>query len=263
MLQKQIPATCSLIVNSSYFEAILPRFNIESSSFVWTPSMDGDVDYNKTSRYIFISNATPITYGLDFSYLGVLRADCITRLKQLQQGYADMDVEMTFANAWDEAVNAFSDKCKFKAEYWFTTRANKNFYDIPTEIAKVTGLFESSSTVAFTQSGSQITLTDTPKVARKHKLVYFGKHIVNSDSAYEHLDDAAVGIILLRAQANVLREKASKVAEDAWKYTLADESLDKTGQAPTLLRTADSFDVQFNDRIKSYQGLAIASYVRF
>lgn len=102
-------------------------------------------------------------------------------------------------------------------------------------------------------AGNQLTLTPTPAYSMSRAYRYSAAHVA-VDGRYATLTENLARIALLYAQAQALTLQAAAVAGNAWKYTIGDESVDKTGQGKGLQAQADALMLQYRTEVRRLQG---------
>lgn len=99
----------------------------------------------------------------------------------------------------------------------------------------------------------QITFYPTPNYALARTLLYAAGHVQEAGN-YPRLNENAARIALLYGQYLALMAQAAATAGDAWKYSIGDESVDKSGQAKGLQATADGLLTQYQLAIRGQKG---------
>lgn len=93
--------------------------------------------------------------------------------------------------------------------------------------------------------GGQVTFDPTPNYSMARKFRYAAFYAL-SDNNYTTLDENMARIALLYAQYLAVVEQANKLVSGAWKYTIGDESVDKS-------RLGDQFTSQAKALLEQYQ----------
>lgn len=114
----------------------------------------------------------------------------------------------------------------------------------------VSGMFEESVTV----EGLTLTIRPTPTCTISRPLFYGAAHVLDESDAYPYLTGPEVELVMLRAQASALMTLANAAALEAWKYSLGDESVDKTGLAKTLMEQATAAQKLYLDEMRRAVG---------
>jgi len=102
-------------------------------------------------------------------------------------------------------------------------------------------------------AGNQLTFTPTPTDTVGRAYRYSAAHVL-TDGRYATLTENLARIALLYAQAQALQAQAAAVAGNSWKYTIGDESVDKTGQSKGLQAQADALMLQYRTEVRKLQG---------
>ena len=98
--------------------------------------------------------------------------------------------------------------------------------------------------------GSQIRLEPTPTYSMDRTLRYAAGYALAS-GAYARLNENGARIALLYAQYLALRASAQAAAPNAWKYSIGDESVDKSGAPSKLVEAADGALKQYQLAVRS------------
>lgn len=102
-------------------------------------------------------------------------------------------------------------------------------------------------------AGNQLTFTPTPAYSMSRAYRYSAAHVL-ADGRYTTLTENHARIALLYAQAQALTLQAAAVAGNSWKYTIGDESVDKTGQSKGMQAQADALMGQYQCEVNRLQG---------
>lgn len=106
---------------------------------------------------------------------------------------------------------------------------------------------------AYEVAGNTLTFTPTPTYTMGRAYRYAAYHVA-VDGRYTTLTENLARLALLYAQSQVLTAQASAASGSAWKYTIGDESVDKTGQSKGLQAQADALMKQYQAEVKALQG---------
>lgn len=87
--------------------------------------------------------------------------------------------------------------------------------------------------------GASLRLEPTPTYAADRRLRYAAQHVLVSGS-YARLTENGARIALLYGQYLALVEQANVLAPAAWKYSIGDESVDKSGQGRAMTEQANA-----------------------
>ena len=105
-----------------------------------------------------------------------------------------------------------------------------------------------------TVEGLTLTIRPTPTYTISRPLFYGAAHVLDESDAYPYLTGPEVELVMLRAQASALMTLANAAALEAWKYSLGDESVDKTGLAKTLMEQATAAQKLYLDEMRRAVG---------
>lgn len=106
---------------------------------------------------------------------------------------------------------------------------------------------------AYEVAGNTLTFTPTPIYTMGRAYRYSAYHVA-VNGRYTTLTENLARMALLYAQSQVLTAQASAASGNAWKYTLGDESVDKTGQSKGLQAQADALMKQYQSEVKALHG---------
>lgn len=101
--------------------------------------------------------------------------------------------------------------------------------------------------------GNQIRVNPVPRFAMERTYRYAARHVLQ-DGTFYLLNENAARVALLYAQYLVLLQQASATAGDGWKYSIGDESVDKTTQGNGLRQQADALLVAYRREVNSMRG---------
>lgn len=102
--------------------------------------------------------------------------------------------------------------------------------------------------------GGQITFAPTPTYTLNRPIRYAAGHVLDMTDSYPRMNENAARIALLYGQYLALMAQAAATAGDGWKYSIGDESVDKSGQAKGLRETAEGFLKQYQQAISGLRG---------
>lgn len=102
-------------------------------------------------------------------------------------------------------------------------------------------------------AGNQLTFTPTPTYTMSRAYRYSAAHVL-TEGRYTTLTENLARIALLYAQSQALTLQAAAVAGNSWKYTIGDESVDKTGQSKGLQAQAEALLSQYKSEVRKLQG---------
>jgi hypothetical protein len=106
----------------------------------------------------------------------------------------------------------------------------------------------------YTIAGTTITFSPTPAYSMARTIWYAAGHVLDSNSAYPDLTAAETRLVLLKAQANALGLQANAAAGTGWKYSIGDESVDKTGIGKGMMAQAQMFEEQYERALRGAAG---------
>jgi hypothetical protein len=107
----------------------------------------------------------------------------------------------------------------------------------------------------YTVAGKQITFYPTPTYYSIARDVWYAAGYMLDDSGqYPDLTDEAAEAAMLLAQSKVLMLIANAVRQNAWRYSIGDESVDKSGQGKEIAAQADALREQYLDAVKALNG---------
>lgn len=98
-------------------------------------------------------------------------------------------------------------------------------------------------------AGNQLTIYPTPAYTTTRYLWYYAFHAL-SDGAYATLDDSATALVLKKAGAICLRLQANRAAQEAWRYQIGDEQVDKTRLSEALAARASEMESEYLAEVK-------------
>jgi hypothetical protein len=87
--------------------------------------------------------------------------------------------------------------------------------------------------------GATLRIAPTPTYSADRTLRYAAQHVLVSNS-YPRLTEHGARIALVYAQYLALVEQANALAPAAWKYSIGDESVDKSGQGRAMTEQANA-----------------------
>lgn len=106
---------------------------------------------------------------------------------------------------------------------------------------------------AYEVAGNTLTFTPTPTYTMGRAYRYSAAHVA-VNGRYATLTENLARLALLYAQAQALTAQASAASGNAWKYTIGDESVDKTAQSKGIQSQADALMKQYQAEVKALQG---------
>lgn len=121
---------------------------------------------------------------------------------------------------------------------------------VGTTLIPTAGMYDESVTV----EGQTLTIAPTPTYTLTRPLWYAAMHVLNESDAYPYLTGPEVELVMLRAQASALMALANAAALESWKYSLGDESVDKTALAKALMEQAKAAQMQYMEEMRRAVG---------
>jgi hypothetical protein len=101
--------------------------------------------------------------------------------------------------------------------------------------------------------GDQLRVTPTPRLAMERSFRYAARHVLE-ETAFPLLNENAARVALLYAQYLVLMQQAGAVAGDGWKYSIGDESVDKSQQGNGLRAQAQALLDAYKREMRTMRG---------
>ena len=102
--------------------------------------------------------------------------------------------------------------------------------------------------------GATLRLEPTPTYTADRVLRYAAQHVLAGGS-YARLTENGARIALLYAQYLALVEQANVMAPAAWKYSIGDESVDKSAQGRALVEQANALLASYRNAISGLRPL--------
>jgi hypothetical protein len=104
--------------------------------------------------------------------------------------------------------------------------------------------------------GGSLVLSPTPTYTMERELWYMAGLVLNSSNAYADMTDTVAAIVMKKAQALALTLQANRATQEAWSYTIGDESVTKTQLAAQIREQAQALDGEYLAAVEAYIGLA-------
>lgn len=181
-----------------------------------------------------------------------------------------------YAAAIDAAVLAFSQRAPLVRVSSLSIVAGTATYSLPADFLSLISFDQTTDgNVALTSSGivplgdqysdayNIIGLTlvfeDAPTFNETRDLRYNARHMTDASVAYPDLVPLQAEAVILKATADLLRQRAALEAGNAWSYRIGDESIDKKGLGDSVFKAADMFDAQFEKAVAALVGGGPAS----
>ncbi len=105
-------------------------------------------------------------------------------------------------------------------------------------------------------AGDVLTLTPTPTYTLNRAYRYAACHVL-TDGGYPLLNENAARIALQYAQYLALSQQATALAGSAWKYSIGDETVDKSGQAKGYREAADAALAAYRRSMSQLKGYGV------
>lgn len=112
---------------------------------------------------------------------------------------------------------------------------------------------------AYNIIGLTLVFEDAPTFNETRDLKYNALHATNVSLAYPDLVPIQAEAVIMKATADLLRQRAALEAGNAWTYRIGDESIDKKGLGDSIFKAADMFDAQFERAVAAMVGGGPAS----
>lgn len=111
-----------------------------------------------------------------------------------------------------------------------------------------------------TISGDTLTITPTPTYTLERSYRYAARHVLTGSTGsetYAALNENAARVALLYAQYLALSQQVVSVAGSAWKYSIGDESVDKSQQASGYKTAAEVALAGYRRAIAPFKGFGL------
>ena len=108
-----------------------------------------------------------------------------------------------------------------------------------------------------TIAGDTLTITPTPTYTLERSYRYAARHVLTGSTGsetYAVLNENAARVALLYAQHLALSQQAVSVAGSAWKYSIGDESVDKSQQASGYKSAAEVALAGYRRAVAAHKG---------
>jgi hypothetical protein len=199
--------------------------------------------------------------------MGISLAAMVERLQRLVPARNGVPSVVDYEQHVRDAVQQLSMDVPRRVTATLNVIAGTATYTLPADCLYVVVLPKSTSTgVIVTDAGivfipddwrEEINVVDgaliispTPTFTHTRSYVYAGGYALDNGS-YVNLNENAARIALLYAQYLALTQQANVVAGDGWKYSIGDESVDKTGQASGLRQQADAMLMAYRKEVQT------------
>lgn len=106
----------------------------------------------------------------------------------------------------------------------------------------------------YTIAGKQITFYPTPTYALARDVWYAAGYALDESDEYPDLTDETAEAAILLAQSKALMLLANGLRQNAWRYQIGDETVDKSGQGKEIAAQADALRTQYLDAVKALNG---------
>lgn len=102
--------------------------------------------------------------------------------------------------------------------------------------------------------GPTLRLDPTPTYSADRRLRYAAQHLL-SDGSYARMTENGARIALLYGQYLALVEQANTLAPASWKYSIGDETVDKSAQGRAMLEQANALLASYRNAIAGLRPL--------
>lgn len=106
----------------------------------------------------------------------------------------------------------------------------------------------------YTVANGQITFYPTPTYTTERALHYQAGWTLDSNGAYDELEEEHAEALLLLATSQALEMQANYFARQAWQYTIGDERVSKERLASELRAQAQENQRRYTERLTSQSG---------
>lgn len=233
----------------------LPHPYIVRDSIVFSPVLAAqDFSFDRNYQAIKFTNAGDYTFT--YNYKGIEKEALVSQLRNLFS-LTDFDTNgISLGDAIDVALIDWCLDHRVQINFYFYTAVGVSEYILPLGFKCVKVYSLSNEVIDATFDDMAIYLDSVTQVEflRAKCWVDIGP---NESDVITYLDDKGASIILKKAQSLVLMNMANKAAQEAWKYTLADQSVDKTGQAGAFRNQALAVENEYKTLSQKYTGLVM------
>ena len=255
MLLQTIPTSLTITQAQANTWYRLPHPYIVRDSIVFNPVLS-EQDFSFDRNYQAIKFVNSGDYTFDYSYKGIKKDDLISELRNL---FPNTDFDMTgisLGDAIDVALIDWSLDHRVQVPFYFYTAVGVTEYVLPLGFKCVKVHTLANELVDFETDSMAIYLSNVTRVELL-KAKCWVDIAPNDQDVITYLDDVGAKIILKKAQSLVLLNMANKAAQDAWKFTLADQSVDKTGLAGSFRNQALAIENEYKQLSQKFTGLVM------
>lgn len=204
--------------------------------------------------------------------MSVLLSELVSRLEADVPQRNSVPTSGQYENAVTGAVADFSRRRPLRRRYTLPVVSGTASYALPADFVRLielpklgqlthdvivgatliptAGMYDESVVV----EGQTLTIAPTPTYTLERPLWYGAAHVLDESDAYPYLTGPETELVLLKAQAAALMMLANAAALESWKYSLGDESVDKTGLAKALMEQAKATQVQYMEAMRNAAG---------
>jgi hypothetical protein len=102
--------------------------------------------------------------------------------------------------------------------------------------------------------GGSLVIYPTPTYTMTRELWYMAAYVLNAIGLYADLTEETAAIVMLKGQALALGLLANQAAQQAWSYSIGDESVTKTSQAPQMREQVKGMEAEYLDAVRKHIG---------
>jgi len=106
---------------------------------------------------------------------------------------------------------------------------------------------------AFVQ-GDKLVFYPPPSYAGQREVHYAARYALDEGRNYQDMTEPIAHIVLLKAKAILTNLLATNTGGDGWKYSIGDESVDKSTQGNNLRQNADHFHNVYMEAVNQFIG---------
>lgn len=114
----------------------------------------------------------------------------------------------------------------------------------------VSGAFRERAMV----QGGRLVISPTPAYTLARELWYMAALALDDNNVYQDMTNETSAIVLLKAQALALGLQANAATQEAWSYTIGDESVTKTQLAAQIREQAQALNEEYASAVAAYVG---------
>jgi hypothetical protein len=205
--------------------------------------------------------------------MGVSLANLVSRLRNKAPARDGVPDSIGYQQCVEEAVADFGRRKPCQKISSISIISGTAEYDLPSDFGRIVAM-ESLATTdeeiiisdagiiplsgdweeKWTVAGRHVTFYPTPTYTKARDIWYQSVHVLDSDEQYPDLTEEDAAIVLLYAQSLALGLIANSTAGSGWKYTIGDESVDKSGLGAGLRGQADWLEKKYLAAVKAANG---------